>query len=42
MGELSQKLQEIEVAQPQQATANRVALATYRTYLRSLAKVQPS
>ena len=41
VGELSQKLQEIEVGQPKAAFEHRAALGTYRTYLQALAKALP-
>ena len=36
MAELSQKLQEIEVGQPADATKHRVSLTTYNTFLKGL------
>ena len=42
MAELSQKLQEIEVGQPADATKHRVSLTTYNTFLKGLSVALPS
>ena len=42
VAELSQKLQEIEVAQPVDAAAHRISLTTYSTYLKGLSVALPS